>query len=518
MSAAAFYLSDDVTLATGLTFSPGTSGTPLQTGDETAETELHLWNTASVGGAETGPLSIYDVVKDALGNYKSSGLDALDEGWLWAKEMSSCDSTGDASFFANESEWTRLSPGARLEVDSIPAACARYLSIKWVVPQGEGLASETVEFALRQIHDEASTTLTVGIAKAFYGILTGAGHRSFTEWIDPPTVTESGTPDDVINIGWSWFLERGVPYWIPPGTLSGNQTAADGALGSGQEYVLLVTHGWGTTTYTGTKGNRATSGLAVPPAVPASHSVAAVVRVAYGAGGSVITNAAITVRATPARFKPYDADGTLVLTVGRGWAMNGGLTARSLDVSQITLPDDTSRYVWRTSGGLYLTTTFVPPAKGDIPIAYATTAGGVITSIEDRRLFLSDMEREIALFFDGTETTGPLAGMKRQAGRSLAIDRIRFTIEDASGGTGITVLDINRKRAGTSATIFPNQAGSVESRPTVAAGSRGSSNAMPEITRLRDDDVLSIDCDTATSDTSAAGLGVTFVCVPVAYE
>lgn len=510
MSTVAAYLSNDVTLATSLFVTPN----PVETGDESDVTTLHIWCAkGSPGGAASGPISVYEVVKNALSQWVSSGVAMLDQGWMLARVVGG-DTDSDPNMIVRQSEWTRLSSGQPLLIQSISADCAVYVEIKVKPPQTDGAPSETVEWRFRFVHDEPSAPLLGSVARARFRILRHIGDLTFTGWLDlaPPDtfpgvrtwaamITPTGTPDALVHVGWRRLCVRGVAWWEEPTDLTLNQTAADGALGSGQEYRALITQPWGGGAAVATKGNKATAGVSTFPAAPASSSIIGWVKVAYQGGGvSVINAAAITVTAVPGRFRPW-TEGGLVLKVGAGMARAGGLTLWSLDATEATLDDATTSYVWRGASGLSVTATDAPAVAGDIPICVAVTAGGVITSIPDRRVFEDADEKELHL--EGDENTGRLTST-RIASPSV-IDAVSFGVETAAAGaSGSTTGTLFRQRGASSTEIFTNKGLAIESRPTLAAGATSTVNAMPEITTLEPGDYLVWQGDAITSGGTAA--------------
>lgn len=511
MPAVTFTLTDN-SAATGLQVTPN----PLPAGDASDVITLRIWCSMGTPG---GPASGVVFVKPVLivgPSIVTSGAAFLDENWLYVRLTGAVVNTSNPTMVGEETAWTRIGSSTLLQVPSISADCARVMEVYVRSSQGDGAASEVDVFQLRVIHDEASAPVTDSVGRTGNGIITGIGDYSKMGFVVAPAVTPSGSPDAVVHVGWDQVITRGVSFWNNATDLTLNQDdSASSALTTGQQYMAIITRPWIGGAAVATKGVKAAIGSAVIPTAPASSYVAAVVRVNYGGGGSVIGAADITQIALSDRFTP--SVDVLDVTYSPGIALTRGLEMVSSGAETVSLADDSDNFVWRGAAGLVLTATNVPQTLGDLPLDYYLAASGAVTDTATQRVYFEPNKVILRIFYQEEENVADPIGFV-SVDQPLAIDRIIINCQTpSSGAAGSTLFDINRQSGGSSATIFTDQGGAVESRPFIVADAVDSTNAKPQVTSLSPGDwlvpqIVSI----TTGGTRAANFEILFVCSPVA--
>src|ERR1017187_3344118 len=109
--ASAFYLTDDATLATALTFGPTAAG------DTSATQILHFWYGKGTPGGSISNLTIQALDP---ATELDSGLDWLDEAWIEARINGGANPGGDVAFHTVTTDWYRLGKGTVLPAPDLP--------------------------------------------------------------------------------------------------------------------------------------------------------------------------------------------------------------------------------------------------------------------------------------------------------------------------------------------------------------------------------------------------------------
>jgi hypothetical protein len=409
-----------------------------------------------------------------------SGLSVLDQYEVEVR-IKGYAATGDSTFVgAVTTGRTRIGTSKPFSVGTIPGNCGVQLEIVYAPRLQSGTASTDVTVQFPTVYNEITTALVPGIAEsAGIGILTDG-----TEWVQAPLATETGTPDDYVQISRGWW-GRGRNL-ASSHQLDQNDSAA-AALGSGEAYYALISQPIAGGARVATKGVKAAAASAVVPALPADSLPIATVLVAYGAGGTVIETADIEQIATDGRMLVSDTTG-LDVSVAPGRAITStSLVERTL-AETITVTDDATSTVWLTAQGT------LSIVSGDIPLATVVAASADIVSVTDIRRYSEPGCEVIRLHKTGDEATAT-AVATAYLGRRCRIDRVTMAARTAStGATGATTCDVNY--GGT--TIFTNQGGSIESRPSIAAQGTSDLDAYPEVTDVGPG-WLSLDIDAITS-------------------
>lgn len=488
---ATILLEDDATAATGLTFSAAAGAT-------SATQVFHVWYNKGTAGGTARSVRVHAEIEEPGGVWNLSGQPALDEHWIEARINGGVNTAGVAGWVAKTTDWYRLGSGSFLPSPDIDGNTARYLEVRLHPPLKDGAATSTVSFRLAVSYNDNTFGISSGITDAGSGILTGVGDRTVREFVEAPAVTATGSPDADVHVARCWIIYDGIPYRrsaVTDLTLNQNDSALE-ALTAGQAYKALISQppGDGTTgvAAVATKGLRAASAASVAPDLPAGHLPVALVTVAYGAGGSVITTGNISSLASGSRYTPSGV-GLTAVTFQPGRALLNGTILRDTQPQSFTPAINSTRYYWLTTTGAILeSTTTTPPSSGDVPLCKVVKGAATISSITDHRTFFEPNARPVRLSIAGNESSATAVDRARVA-YPFAIDRVTAGVRTASAGaTGATVLDVNL--GGT--TIFGTA-------PSIAAQATADDASYPIVT-ASEGGWLTLDVDSITSGGSRA--------------
>ena len=398
--ASAFYLTDDATLATALAFGPTAAGA-------TSATQIvHFWYAHGTPGGSISNLTL-QAVDPATG--LDSGLDWLDQSWLEARVNGGANPGADPTFIALTTDWYRLGDSALLPLPNLPGNCAYYVELRLHPPLIAGAPTESVNFQLVANYNESSLNLTGGLSDLGQGIVTGVGDRTVTEWVEPPTVLATGTPDAYVHVAKRWWVYQGVSLrsYATNDLLFNQNDSAAAALTTGHEYRALISQppsaGVGDVASVVTKGVLSTTGTSVLPALPAGNLLIATVLVAYHASASVINQANITVFAAGGRGKPSIGTGLTVNVCALRAIMPGARiinrSARAVTVTGNASP--ITSYIWlgATDTFTVVPTSATPPFAGALPICKCVANATTVTSVTDLRTFYEPNARLVSLKF-----------------------------------------------------------------------------------------------------------------------
>lgn len=409
-----------------------------------------------------------------------AGHPILDQHALEMRITGSSNPGTDPDFVPYTTGWQRVGTNRVLECPPMRSNTALYLEVRLSPLAQHSGTTAPVTWDVVPIVDEDPAWETDIL---HHGILTGVGDGETSEWTDSPTVTETGTPDDKANVSARAWLYLGVPYVEAGEAVTLDQNDGNGdALGVGESYYAFLSQapsGGATTVTKGTKGTTPDY-----PTLPDGEWWMANVEVNYGAGGSVITTADLTLdpsETRSGRFEPSAGTG-LELLVNPGRTATATVTAQT----SATLPASQTRYAWVGKGGaVTLTTAAVPPGPGATPVCDVTTDGSGVTAIVDRRVFAEPNAECLRLSVSGTLTVsaGVAAFVAPWRG---AIDRAEARLwtaaAGATGATGIAV-QVDGADVGTA---------------SIAAGNKSGTLVMTA-TEFEAGDLVSLDVDTITS-------------------
>lgn len=487
-----FYLSGTSTLATSHAFT-ATPGTP------SAAWALDHWLNKGTGGgwARNVRLTLKARATGSGDPYVTSGLQPLDKAEFQIRCTGFYNPGNDAEFVPRVSDWVSVGAGLPYAEADLRGNCANALEIRYAPRVDTSSASGAWDVGIEVSYDETSEAAAVGVSEGSgVGILTGVGDPRISEWVEGPTVTETGTPDAYVQVSRRWCVLKGVSRrWLAT-SVELDQTASGGALTAGQAYYALLAQGAAGLTVT--KGAAALLASVAPPAAPAGELPLALVLVGYQAGTSVITNANITSYASDGRGKVSDTTG-LVVSVARLRALVDRAVITRPIAELVTLPDASTTTIWLTSsGGISLT-------AGSVALASVTTAGADVTGIVDLRTFVEPGMQVIRLRYGGYETSATGQDRERVPWR-CNLDRISAAVMSASAGaSGQTVLDVYWIDPAAGGTIFTGGGGSPESRPLIPAGSFIDDSSYPEVTVFPAGTYFSLDTDEITTGGTQAG-------------
>ena len=511
------YLSDDTTAATSIAFT-GVAGS-----SSTAPV-VHLWLDKGTAGGSAYDIKAWPEIQVA-GVWVSSGHEALDQGWFQMRLSGGTGPAAESRFVVMTANTYRVVKTSRpFTVGDLYGNCSRYISVRITVPLDA--AATSFNWRIRVTSNVVSVVTDPNLP---CGVLRGLNDWSMWEWVLAPQITATGTPDDEVHGSFhsaNWFgvfRQRCVADDI---TLNQNDVAA-AALTTGQAYKALIyrDNAFSTSLLT-LKGTKATAASAVIPTLPAGCLPVAVVHVAYGAGGSVITSGNITQLAVDGWGRATAGSG-LNVTIGAIGVQLPGTAVRITHTTTVALTASSTNRVWINSDGSFsvVTTSDDPPYTGlsggnaatmSEWIATVTTDGSGVTAITDKRRFEDSQGRWVELqVAAGNEATGTSVARKTIPYRHQIVDVKSAVRAASSGATGSTTCDINRAQAGTTATIFTNQGGATETRPAIAAQAY-TATGTPEVTAdglPGDTYVLDVDAITA-SGTRAIDVSASMLVYP----
>lgn len=460
------------------------------------------WYRRGLTGGSSGAGRLRITVWDAaLSRYVASGHPVVDD-CHYQGRITGVITTGDGAQAQYVSGWRRMGAGRDLRYPSLFGGCAWVGEVRYAPPINDGAANDANLIQLENVFNDATCAGGDDIA----GVETRCGHLEADEFVIAPTVTSVGA---VLTVGKHGWLDRGIRRNRVTEDYAFNGTAADGALGSGQEYKSIVSRLLSGGGITVTKGNKASTGAGVAPTMPADSLYVRTVTVPFGVASLTISGAAYSRRCLVEVVSGLDiriCPGRVRLT------KSGGLDFD--DPIETTLPNNTTRWIWLTSiGGAVLTTTLAPATRGDTLLAKAVTSSGV-TTLTDMRTFYEPTVMRITfrqgaelVFSDFSRDTLPFAG---------ALDRIvAVSAGKASTGTGATKFDLRLKHDGTAVTLFTSS-GTDDQRPTLAATAhRGGDGGWPEVTTFVEGDRFLADVVATSSGGDAEDVSFTAVVYPI---
>lgn len=473
-----FYADDDTTLVSDLAF------TGVEAGTDSDVLTLHLWNSINnpAGQAAQNVILIQQTEDPTVPDrFLASGVPPQDQQWGRARIVG-FDNTGDPTWSVPNTDWTPLGAWSSLPIGTIPPDCAVYIERRLHPPStATGLLTWRILDAV--LKDEYARPLPAPFTLVERGVLPLTGDRATSVVLRGCEVTASGPADDEIHVAAGMWQYKGrvAGKIATDHTLDQNDSAA-AALASGQSYYATISLDDAGVVVT--KGVKATS--PVKPGTPAGNAFLAWALVQYDAGGSAVETADLTGTPAYGRFLVTDG-GALTAKIHKGQAVAGAAYRIWTVATTVNLTDAADNTIWQISSGLYeVNTTGEPPELGALEIAVVTCAGGIVTAIEDRRLYAG---RSVMLALSGpTPAAAAMLDDLMVEHPDLDIEEVAFRISDMAGTAGATQVDL--KKNGT--TIFSSFA-TEDQRPSIAFDEPilQIRTAIPEVTRLQRGDVLS---------------------------
>lgn len=474
-----FYESDDSGEASTLTFAPS-AGTP------TANQQLNLWNDKDgTNSSDTATGVRITALARTQGdtNYVADD-DVLLNGWLEVRAIGE-NGTGIA---AQTTSWQRIGRGRYLYLKDIPSDCNRELEFRLNVPASAGTV--TKEIKIRAIANKQSVPLSEGFMEAgAQGVYSGLGDELFSGILTEVSVTESGSPDDDINLTALQWIHKGVGYNKLAHAITLDDQDGDSAtLASGESYWAAITAG-ASSTLTVTKGSKGTSPLPVGdrPDLPDGEILVCYVEREEDA---TIEQADIYEEdRLYYRFLATYSSASLDVTIAPGIAIVGDekvTTARSSTVT-LAASDDSEVYL-NPDGTITATiTTGVPPQDHSLLLWRFTTDGTGVTAATDMRTYIGRRLHVLRFEKQGTlAVSGKAYAMypSTSRGRIRPVGGITFGVASRGTTSGSTKATFSKCEQGaTSFTTLFTSSGTDDQRPSVAynATSLVDGDAIPEV-------------------------------------
>lgn len=504
----AWYEDDDSALAATLTFSP-TNGTA------TAGQPVHLWNDkggAATADEATGVLITALSRDDGSADGYSFDDDAAAGGWIEAKVISQ---GGTNPPDTQATGWVPIGKNRSLSVRDIPSDGYHEIEVRMNVPAGVGVQAK--EVLIRATYGGIATPLADGFwSVGLQGVLTQLGDPDATVLVSGGVVTPNAPADDEVDVSTWHAIHAGVPVCDVTSAVTLNQTAADGALGSG-EYYWAVLSAKADGSITTTKGNALTAPQDPDerPDCPAGEIILADVAVDYDAGGGAIGAADIyTDRVAYGCLNLSYSAASLEVTVSPGKALVYGNLVNRTTGYDVTLDASDTSYLWLTpSGAVEATLTEVAATDGALLIWEATTDGTGVTAVVDRRKWASK-GRTVELGVSGN-LSGALATLHANlpTGNGWYIRPVRgveVSVGTTGDTSGATTVDVEVSEAGGAWTSLYPSAGTVDLRPSIAYNaSNPYTTGQLETMTIQPGSRVRAVVDAIPGGTASAGLAVT---------
>lgn len=438
-------------------------------GIATAAQEKHIWNDkGGTAGADTArEVEIWALSRDVGETEYSLDDDAARDGWLEGRLISQAGTGIEAQTTA----WMPLGKAKKIFAKDIPSNTTRHIELRMVAPASAGTVSK--EFLVRLRCQRADTPLDMGhFESGARGVRTGLGDPDFTELLEGYALTETGTPDEFVNVALGRRIAAGIPVVDLAHQIEfTNLDSASAALAAGQSYWAAITAGADTAALTVTKGLKGTSPLSVSdrPALPSGERLVGWVEVPYGLA---IATANITQTDRLYGCYAYTASG-LNVTLHRGQSMaDNRLIVHTGKAWEGALDASSTVYLWQNADGTFSTDlTGDPLGRGELLWVF-TTDGSGITGVADRRRWLAGGELVvIQLGKAGTlAVNDEVFGMLPSNQRALIrpIGGITVGLADDGATSGATLVDVFAKAQGGAFTTLFTSSGTDDQRPSIA--------------------------------------------------
>lgn len=393
------------------------------------------------------------------------------EGWHEARV------TGGLNVTATPTPWVRLAPGSALDLPDLESDQGVTVERRVVAP-ADLVDVVDADLSYRVESSDAIARDAAGWAAGDGGILPGLGDLAAL-WIARSSgdVTANGADDDLTIPDLSW-VHQGIPYGRVEQLQELDATDGDSAtLAAGESYIAVLTLG---TDLTVTKGSKA-----VAPTAPAAPAGELLLAEAVRDDTGVIDTPDVTVTGHPAAYTVTDTTG-LVVTLEASPILTGGQLVVAHGVQQVTLSPSTTSYVWRTSGGLAVTSAETPPIRGAELLYEFVTNATDVTATTDRRRYLPPQTvlefAQAGVLADADEIHGHLptpAWLDPYAPVSLSVGSL-----PAGNSSGALAIDIDHYDvSGASWVTLYTSSATTDRRPSIAfdATTLWTSSSYPEV-------------------------------------
>lgn len=301
------------------------------------------------------------------------------------------------------------------------------------------------------------------------GIIAGIGDGLHTELVIAPSITESGTPDELINLSDLAWVHKGIPQVLLAHTIELDEDdSAAAALASGEAYWARLSVGAGAAvTVTKSVKFTAPGDTDDVPAVPTGELSLGFVRRDFDAA---IGTTDITSEAYAGRFQLTWTSG-LNVHLGGGWALVDNALVRRQARSLLALTASQAEVsVWLLPDGNFQATNDGSRPDPRALLLFTVPTGGTdvtIASLVDHRAYIGPRPVPVVLTFSGTLTNGLKAYGVWSLGCRGYVEPLRglvFHWHDPGSGNsaGSTAVDLEIGGAD----VFPS-AGTEDRRPTI---------------------------------------------------
>lgn len=375
-------------------------------GSAAIEFQIFNDNTSLPRDTAQDPVVWVTQVDDTTGDPVSSGLRAINEGWIEIRALGG----GSSGSTQPTTAWFPMTGQTRLRLSPLPEGEYHSMEVRYMPP---GSTAETdITFFVNADANTRQQFIGLGHLESYRdGVLTGTGESNQTYlWMQGVSgaeqiPTENTVPDDTIILpdkGWHY---KGTPYFRLTEDLVFDAVDGDSvALGVGEEYWATVSLGAGDVVVYKSPKETAPIPASSRVGVDEDELILCYVRID---DTLTILDADITGVARAGRFELLDLS-SLTIEIGPGRAIVNNSLVETQVTTSLTLTDDSDNWIWLQSSDTIfaVTTTDAAPSQNAYKAWKITAAGGVITDFEDLRQEMGGQVLPVQFFFDGEVTDG----------------------------------------------------------------------------------------------------------------
>lgn len=370
------YSSDGLTLVSSFTI---TGGSPGVISDETAYRVVN-------DGPDSAPSpAIVARAQNEAGDYVLDGARPVDERWLEVR-LTGVAATGVE---VDSTGWTPIGFGRWFALPALAVDEWVEIEVRENRPGSAPIGEQSYELELEP--GQIALSLDLGRSESYRdGVLTKIG-RGFQWLLGGDIVEQTPSADDTVIVpDLFWIDANGVPHVKLTHDLTLNQDdGAAAALASGEAYWAVISLGASASPIL-TKGVKGTAPLAPEDAPdPSSGRAIARVHVEYGASGSVIQNADITMLEDVGGFHIVTTTGSRQILIGPGEAIVDNRLVRRTASALLTLDASETSHLWLLPAGTWSATIDgSKPESGALLRAVLIADATEVTSNADRRSWI----------------------------------------------------------------------------------------------------------------------------------